>query len=36
LWTLLAFALGVLGEGERQYLGPDLAELNMPEGAEDE
>jgi Fe-S oxidoreductase len=34
LWTLLAFALGVLGGKERMYLGPDLKELNMPEGEE--
>ena len=34
LWTLICLALGVLGEGERQYLGPDLAEVNMPETEE--
>ena len=31
LWTLIAFAMGVLDESERTYLGDDLAELNLPE-----
>ena len=31
LWTILALALGVLGENEREYLGDDLAEVNLPE-----
>ena len=31
LWTLIAFSLGVLGENERTYLGPELMELNLPE-----
>lgn len=30
LWTLIALSLGVLAEGERIYLGPDLAEVNLP------
>ena len=29
LWTLIALALGVLGENEREYLGPDLAEIGL-------
>ncbi len=29
LWTLICLALGILGENERDYLGPDLAELGM-------
>ncbi len=29
LWTILCLALGVLGENERAYLGPDLAGLNI-------
>lgn len=29
LWTLLALSLGVLGENERAYLGPDLAEVGL-------
>lgn len=28
LWTLMCLAMGVLGENERAYLGPDLAEVN--------
>jgi len=31
LWTMIAFSLGILGENERTYLGPDLAELYLPE-----
>lgn len=27
LWTLICLSLGILGEDERGYLGPDLAEL---------
>jgi len=27
LWTLICLSLGVLGENERTYLGPDLAEV---------
>ena len=34
LWTLICFALGVLGGKERKYLGPDMKLLNMPEGQE--
>ena len=30
LWTLIALSLGVLGEEERAYLGPDLAEVWLP------
>jgi len=30
LWTIIALSLGVLGENERTYLGPDLAEVNLP------
>ena len=29
LWTLLCLAMGVLGENERTYLGPDLAEVGL-------
>jgi len=29
LWTLICLSLGVLGENERTYLGPDLAELGL-------
>jgi len=29
LWTLLALSLGILGENERSYLGPDLAEVGL-------
>ncbi len=35
LWTLICLSLGVLGENERVYLGPDLADVNMPPGAEE-
>ncbi|MGD2011922.1 MAG: heterodisulfide reductase-related iron-sulfur binding cluster, partial [Desulfobacterales bacterium] len=34
LWTLICLSLGILGENERTYLGPDLAELLMPETKE--
>ncbi len=30
LWTLIALSLGILGENERAYLGPDLLEVNLP------
>ena len=30
LWTLIGLALGVLGENEREYLGPDLKDVNLP------
>ncbi|MFW6333467.1 MAG: heterodisulfide reductase-related iron-sulfur binding cluster, partial [Thermodesulfobacteriota bacterium] len=29
LWTLICLSLGVLGEEERTYLGPDLAEYGL-------
>ncbi|QLA20377.1 (Fe-S)-binding protein [Desulfolutivibrio sulfoxidireducens] len=29
LWTILCLSLGVLGENERSYLGPDLAEVGL-------
>jgi len=29
LWTLICLSMGVLGENERAYLGPDLAEVNL-------
>ena len=29
LWTLICLSLGVLGENEREYLGPDLAEVGL-------
>ncbi|MBW1675769.1 MAG: (Fe-S)-binding protein [Deltaproteobacteria bacterium] len=29
LWTLICLSLGVLGENERTYLGPDLAEFGL-------
>lgn len=29
LWTLIALSLGVLGENERAYLGPELAEAGL-------
>ena len=29
LWTLICLSLGVLGENERTYLGPDLAEVGL-------
>lgn len=31
MWSLICLAMGVLGENERAYLGPDLAEVNLPE-----
>ncbi len=30
LWTLICLSLGILGENERVYLGPDLAEVALP------
>jgi hypothetical protein len=33
LWTLIALSLGILGENEREYLGSDLKEINLPESA---
>ena len=29
LWTVICLAMGMLGENERTYLGPDLAELGL-------
>ena len=29
LWTMICLSLGILGENEREYLGPDLAELGL-------
>jgi Fe-S oxidoreductase len=29
LWTIICLAMGVLGENEREYLGPDLAEFGL-------
>ncbi len=34
LWTLICLSMGVLGENEREYLGEDLAEVNMPDQGE--
>jgi len=31
LWTLICLSLGILGENEREYLGEDLLEVNLPE-----
>jgi len=31
-WTLICLSLGILGSGERKYLGPELAGLGLPEG----
>ena len=28
IWTLMGLAMGILGENERAYLGPDLADVN--------
>jgi Fe-S oxidoreductase len=38
LWTLICLSLGILGENEREYLGPDLAEVGLEwmQGAGDE
>ena len=32
LWTLIGLSLGILAENEREYLGADLKEVNLPEG----
>jgi hypothetical protein len=29
LWTLICLSLGILGENERVYLGPDLAAVGL-------
>jgi Fe-S oxidoreductase len=29
LWTLICLSMGVLGENERAYLGPDLADVDV-------
>jgi len=29
-WTLICLSLGILGENERMYLGPELAQLDVP------
>jgi len=29
LWTLICLSLGILGENERTYLGPDLADVGL-------
>ena len=29
LWTIICLAMGMLGENERAYLGPDLAEFGL-------
>ena len=29
LWTLICLSMGCLGENERTYLGPDLAEVGL-------
>lgn len=31
LWTLICLSLGILGENEREYLGPELAEVGLSE-----
>ena len=36
LWTILCLAMGVLGENERTYLGPDLAELMVLKGRDED
>jgi len=28
IWTIMCLAMGILGENERAYLGPDLADVN--------
>lgn len=33
LWTLICLSLGILGPDERKYLGPELAEVNLPEAS---
>lgn len=34
IWTLICLAMGTLGENEREYLGEDLKEVNMPDQGE--
>ena len=34
IWTLLALSLGVLAPNEREYLGEELQEINVPEFTE--
>jgi Fe-S oxidoreductase len=34
LWTLICLSMGILGPNERAYLGPELAELLIPETKE--
>jgi hypothetical protein len=29
LWTIMCLAMGILGENERSYLGPDLANYGL-------
>ena len=29
MWTIICLAMGILGENERTYLGPDLAEYGL-------
>jgi Fe-S oxidoreductase len=29
IWTIICLSLGILGENEREYLGPDLAEFGL-------
>ena len=29
LWTIICLSLGILGENEREYLGPDLSEFGL-------
>ena len=36
LWTLICLSMGALGPNEREYLGADLAEVNMLELKEEE
>ena len=36
LWTLICLSMGILGENEREYLGPDLAEVDMLYSKEEE
>jgi hypothetical protein len=32
LWTIMCLAMGILGENERSYLGPDLAGIRAVNG----
>jgi len=36
LWTLICLSMGILGENERAYLGPDLAEVDVLYSKEEE